>query len=230
MTIQNATANAPMQVSQGVDLSAWVRRAIALSWFTIVYNLVEGIVSMWFGIADESFALFGFGADSFIEVASAVLVLWRFRAETGLAPRSVAREKTATLGIGVLFLLLSVVTMFGAGAQLWSKSHPETTLPGMIISAVSLSFMFFLWRSKTRVADALGSTAMRSDASCSLACIKLSAILFVGSSIFLLDPFLWWADAVAALLLSILVAKEGFDIINSARKGEIASCCGGGCH
>lgn len=215
---------------QFTNSNQWVQRAVALSWFTIIYNFLEGSISMWLGLADESFALFGFGADSFIEVASATLVLWRFRAEIGAAPQSIKRERSATFGIGILFLLLALGTIGGAGFQLWSMSHPETTLPGLIVSAVSLSFMFFLWKAKLKVADSLGSTAMRSDASCSLACIKLSAILFIGSLVFLAVPSLWWADAVAALALGFLVGKEGWEIIAAARKGEIASCCGGDCH
>lgn len=205
----------------------WAQRAIALSWFTIVYNFLEGIVSMWFGIADESFALFGFGADSFIEVASAILVLWRFRRETGrTAAANVARERRATIGIGVLFALLAVATASGGALQLWNRAHPETTLPGLLISLLSLSFMFFLWKAKLKVADKLSSSAMRSDASCSLACIKLSTILFAGSLLYLLAPTLWWADACAALVLSCFIGREGFEIISSVRKGEEAACCG----
>lgn len=226
MSVENVAA----EPSITIDMQAWVRRAVALSWFTIVYNFLEGVVSMWFGVEDASFALFGFGADSFIEVASAALVLWRFRAEIGAAPKSIEREKRATLGIGVLFLFLALGTAGGAAYQLWTGSHPETTVPGLVVSTVSLSFMFFLWKAKLRVAEDLGSSAMKSDASCSLACIKLSAILFAGSLLFLLIPALWWADSLAALALAGLIGKEGWEILDGARKGQVASCCGGGCH
>jgi hypothetical protein len=47
-------------------------RAHLLAIMTIYYNLVEGIVSVWAGAADETLALFGFGVDSFIEVISAI--------------------------------------------------------------------------------------------------------------------------------------------------------------
>ena len=76
----------------------WRRRALWLSALTIAYNLVEGVVSMAFGWADDSIALFGFGADSFNEVASALLVLWKL-----LDHGNLARERNATLGIGWLF-------------------------------------------------------------------------------------------------------------------------------
>jgi hypothetical protein len=96
--------------------------AIWLSWFTIVFNLIEGVVSIRFGVSEDSISLSGFGADSFIEVALAALVLWRFRGETGQGGAlSVARERKATFGIGALFIFLSALTLVASGYQLYSK-------------------------------------------------------------------------------------------------------------
>lgn len=206
--------------------SIWVKRVLVLAWFTVAYNLVEGVVAMGFGVADESVALFGFGADSFIEVFSAVVVLWRFRGELG-ARRDKDRERKATLSIGVLFLVLALATAVGSTLQLVSGGHPNTTLPGIIISLVSLSFMLWLWRAKLAAARALGSRTVAADAACSLACIKLSCVLLAGSLVFLAFPALWWADAAAALVLAFLVAREGKEIVDAARKGDVdAGCCG----
>lgn len=44
--------------------------ALALSLITIFYNMAEGTVSVYFGLDDETLALFGFGTDSFVEVIS----------------------------------------------------------------------------------------------------------------------------------------------------------------
>ncbi|MGD0038461.1 MAG: hypothetical protein ABSC53_14335 [Bacteroidota bacterium] len=44
--------------------------AFGLSAFTILYNIAEGLISMYFGYSNDSLTLFGFGADSFIEVLS----------------------------------------------------------------------------------------------------------------------------------------------------------------
>lgn len=207
----------------------WLARAIFLSWFTIVYNLIEGFVSIAFGVADESIALAGFGIDSLIEVASAVLILWRFRSGSEVdSERSMARERKATLGIGVLFLLLSAVIVAGSALQLRTGGHPITTVPAMIISAVSLSFMFWLWSSKRRVARELDSASMAKDAACSLACIKLSVILFIGSLAFAVWPNLWWVDSVAALGLAALIAREGWQTVEAARRPDFSGgcCCG----
>ena len=48
------------------------RQASLLAYVTIGYNMVEGLVSVWFGLDDETFALFGFGLDSFVEVISGI--------------------------------------------------------------------------------------------------------------------------------------------------------------
>lgn len=204
-----------------------VGRAILLSWLTIGYNLVEGGVSVYFGVADGSIALAGFGADSFIEVFSAALVLWRFRAEEGAGKGlPVERERRATLGIGALFVLLAAGTAAGAFAQLRSGGRPDTTLPGLIISAASLSFMFYLWRAKLAVARELDSCTVLKDADCSRACITLSGVLLAGSAVFLAAPALWWADAAAALVLALFIAREGAATIRAALKPEFAGGCG----
>ncbi len=204
----------------------WIRRAMTLSWFTVAYNILEGIVSIFFGVSEGSFALLGFGADSLIEVGSASLIIWRFKDEQGLATTTVeVREKRAVLGIGILFVLLAAGTTVGAVFQLYGGSHPETTMPGVVISLLSLSFMFYLWRAKVEVASRLGSLSMKSDASCSLVCIKLSVILFAGSLLFVLAPRLWWADSTAAIVLSIFIGREGWNIIQAARRGGAGHCC-----
>lgn len=205
-----------------------VRKAIHLSWFTIGYNLLEGLVSISYGVSDESIALAGFGADSLIEVGSAFLVLWRFRGESGeVRVLPVERERRATLGIGMLFLLLAFSAASAAAIQLVQMNRPDTTLPGLIISALSLSFMFFLWRAKVKVGSELGSSAVLADAACSLACIKLSVVLFLGSLLWLAAPALWWADSVAAILIAALVAREGWETIQHAREPDFSGgCCG----
>lgn len=205
----------------------WVQRVVYLSWFTIIYNLIEGIVSISFGLTDDSIALAGFGADSLIEVATAAVVLLRFRGETDQAHHlSLAKERRATLLIGYLFLALAALTTTGGISQLLSGSHPNTTAPGLAVSALSLSFMFYLWRAKQTAARALDSATVMKDAVCSLACIKLSGILFAGSLLFFAAPSIWYADAAASLLLSGLIAMEGWETVRAARKKDFSGGCG----
>jgi divalent metal cation (Fe/Co/Zn/Cd) transporter len=206
----------------------WMTYARMLAVVTVVYNVIEGLVSMGFGASDESMALFGFGADSFIEVGSALLVLWRLKAGEGCTATRLRRERKATWGIAVLFLLLAMGITVGSIAQLVTHRHPDTTLPGVIISLVSLSGMVWLWRSKQVAAAALNSQTLKGDAACSLACIQLSAVLFAGSILFVFWPALWWVDSLAALVLCGFIAKEGIQGIQAASRPDFDGGCG--CH
>ncbi len=206
-----------------MNQAQWRRRALWLSGLTIAYNLLEGVVAMAFGWADDSVALFGFGADSFIEVASALLVVWKLRDHANLA-----RERKATQSIGWLFLVLAIGITGGAILQLNARSHPPTTLPGLVIATLSLSFMAFLWQAKRQAAQALDSATLAADAACSLACIQLSGVLFAGSLLFLLVPALWWVDAAAALGLALLIGKEGLGMVRAARSASFTGGCGCG--
>lgn len=205
-------------------VDGWKRRALRLAWFTVAYNLLEGMVSLFFGLSDGSVALWGFGLDSLVEVASALVVLWRLRGD--LQARATERERRATLAIGALFLLLALSILGGAVLQLRAGRHPDTTLPGILIALASLAFMVWLWRSKLEVARQLDSSALAGDAACSLACIQLSTVLLAGSAVFAAWPRLWWADAVAGLLLAGLIAREGAAMIRAARAPEFQGGCG----
>lgn len=193
----------------------WHRRAERLAIFTIFYNVIEGLVSVLFGIREGSVALAGFGADSFIEVGSAFVVLWRLR-----AGKDENREPRGLRIIGRLFLLLALLTALGSGLQLWRRSPPDTTIPGVVISLASLSFMFWLWRAKLEAGKSLGSATILGDAACSLACIKLSVVLLAGSLVYTIFPALWWVDSFAALVLSALIAHEGWEILSGC-----GDCC-----
>jgi divalent metal cation (Fe/Co/Zn/Cd) transporter len=208
-----------------MDLSVetWRRRALFLAWFTVGYNLVEGGVSIFFGVKDESVSLWGFGLDSLVEVTSAFVVLWRLKGAT-----SKERERRAVLAIASLFLILALSIVVGASLQLLHREHPATTLPGILVALLSLSFMGWLWRAKVRVAQALDSASLAGDAACSLACLQLSAVLLAGSALHAWHPALWWVDAVAAIGLAILIAREGAEAWRAARKPDFQGGCG--CH
>ena len=109
-----------------------------------------------------------------------------------------------------------------------ARHHPPTTVPGLVISALSLACMVFLWRAKRQAAQALDSATLEADAACSLACIQLSTVLFAGSLLFLLLPGLWWVDAAAALGLALLIGREGLGMVRAARSAAFTGGCGCG--
>lgn len=205
-------------------------RAHFLALFTIFYNLVEGGASVWMGAADETLALFGFGVDSFIEVVSAIGVwhmLRRIRANEGETRDEF--EQRALRITGAAFYLLSAGLVVTAGINLYDQHRPETTIWGIIISLLSISFMWFLIHQKTKVGTALNSPAILADAACSRACLYLSAVLMI-SSVGYEVTGIASLDAIGALLISWLTLREGREAFDMAR-GMNCSCscsCGTG--
>ncbi len=202
--------------------------AIWLALFTIFYNLAEGLVSISFGVQDEALTLFGFGIDSFIEVASGLGILamvLRIRANPD-TPRS-QFEKTALRITGTSFYLLAVGLTATAIINLVTGHKPETTLPGVIISLVSISFMWLLVSAKRRVGHALHSAPILADANCSLVCIYMSLVLLAASFVYQLTGF-GFIDSLGAIGLIYFSVKEGREAFEKAAGAEACSC-GEGC-
>jgi divalent metal cation (Fe/Co/Zn/Cd) transporter len=199
------------------------RYANLLALFTILYNLLEGLVSVGMGINDETLALFGFGVDSFIEVISAVGVwhmLRRIRANGGESRDEF--EQRALRITGSAFYLLTVGLVVTAGLNLYQQHRPETTLWGIVIALVSISFMWALIHYKVKVGTALNSPAILADAACSRACLHLSLVLLASSLGYRLTG-IGSLDAIGALLIAWLSFKEGREAFEKA-KGLSCSC------
>lgn len=200
------------------------RYANGLALFTILYNLLEGLASVWMGISDETLALFGFGVDSFIEVISAIGVwhmLRRIRANGGETRDEF--EQRALRITGSAFYLLTVGLVVTAGLNLYQQHRPETTLWGIVIALVSISFMWALIHYKVKVGTALNSPAILADAACSRACLHLSLVLLAASLGYRLTG-IGSLDAIGALLIAWLSFKEGREAFDKA-KGLSCSCC-----
>jgi len=202
------------------------RRASFLALFTIIYNLIEGAVSVWFGASDETLALFGFGVDSFIEVISAVGVwhmLSRIRTNNGETRDEF--EQRALRITGVAFYLLSAGLALTAAINIYQQHKPAATLSGVIISSISISFMWFLIHHKTKVGTALNSPAILADAACSRACVYLSLVLLAASLGYELTGVAS-LDALGALLIAWLTWREGRESFQKAAGMGCSCSCG----
>lgn len=194
-----------------------------LSVITILYNFVEGIVSMRLGAADETLVLFGFGVDSFIEVFSAVGVwhmIRRINANGGETRDDF--ERLALRITGVSFYLLTVGLALTAVVNFLQHHKPETTFWGIVISLVSISCMWLLIHYKTKVGKALDSAGILADAACSRACLYLSVVLLLASLGYEMTGIAS-LDAIGALLVAWLAWKEGREAFGKA-KGLNYSC------
>jgi divalent metal cation (Fe/Co/Zn/Cd) transporter len=205
-----------------LDRTETVRLGRRLEYFTIAWNTLEGLVAVIVGAVAGSISLVGFGIDSFIEVTSGSVLLWRMSVDSDVHRRE-TNEKQALRIVGACFLLLAAYIAYDSILDLWSKRAPEHSISGIVLACVSLVVMPLLSRAKRRVGRAMGSAAMHADAKQTEFCTYLSAILLVG---LLLNAFFgwWWADPLAALIMVPIIAKEGFD---GVRGRACADCCTG---
>jgi divalent metal cation (Fe/Co/Zn/Cd) transporter len=193
------------------------RRGKQLEYFTIGWNSLEGLVAVVAGVLAGSISLVGFGVDSFIEVTSGSVLLWKMSVDADVQKRE-RREKLSLMIVGVCFLALAAYVGYESISDLVTRKAPEHSIPGIVLACVSLIVMPLLSRAKKKVGSELGSAAMRADAKQTDFCVYLSAILLLG---LVLNATLgwWWADPTAALIMVPLIAKEGVE----AMKGD--TCC-----
>jgi len=187
--------------------AAVLARGRRLEHLTIAWNALEAAISLLAGVVAGSVALISFGLDSVIEVASALILLWRL--QPGMQQeRRESVERRAHRLVGTCLLLLAAYVAIESARALWLHNVPERTLLGIAIACAAVIIMPLLGRAKRKVAAELGSGALHSDSRQADFCAYLSAILLVG----LLFNWLlgwWWADPAAALVMVPIIAREG---------------------
>ena len=193
-----------------------VRRAKFLARVGLAWHGVEAAVAIGAGVVAGSIALIGFGADSLIELLAGFVLLWRF----GGVPGSDAREHPAHRLIAATFWIVAVYVAAEAIRSLLGGHHPDVSYVGIGLSAVTLVTMPPLAAAKSRVAERLHSSAVRSEGRQTALCAYLSAALLGGLGANALFGW-WWADPAAALVIAAVAVNEG----RLAWRGEGADCC-----
>ena len=190
------------------------RRAQLLAAASVAYNLVEAVVAVTAGLVAGSVALVGFGLDSVVEVSSGLIILWQFRHRL---PES--RERQALRLMALSFLALAAYVAVESVRALVQGHDPDPSPVGIGLALVSLAVMPVLSAAQRRTGRALGSNAVVADATQTLLCTYLSAVLLAG---LLLNATLgWsWADPLAGLVIAAVALREGL----GAWRGE--DCCG----
>lgn len=197
--------------------------ALLLAVFTILYNVIEGLVSIWFGVKDETITLLGFGVDSFIEVMSGIgiaIMILRIKHNPD-SPKSMF-EITALKITGTAFYLLSAGLLAGIVLNLINHHKPETTLWGIIIALVSIAVMVWLMNAKKSVGKKLNSEPIIADANCTKVCVYMSLVLLASSLVYELTGFAY-ADVIGAAGLIYFSISEGREAFEKA-KGKGCAC------
>ncbi len=198
--------------------------AFALAIFTIIYNIIEGVIATYFGFTDESLTLFGFGVDSFIEFISGLGIAHMVvRIQKHPESKRDAFEKTALRITGTAFYILVAGLLITSVYNIINKINPETTFWGVIISSISILVMWILLRAKVKVGKALNSEAMLADASCTRVCIYMSLILLASSAVyeFFKIPY---TDAIGSLGLAYFSFVEGKECFEKAKSDKHCHC------
>ncbi len=184
--------------------------ALALSYFTVGYNVLEGVVSVIFALLSGSSALLGFGIDSFVESLSGSVMIWRFSPTSRLSSADhEQRERVAIRLVGVSLAILGGYVMYESATKLYFRESPDRSPAGLIIAIVSLVAMPVLYVLKRRTASEIASRSLAADAKQTLSCIMLSIALLIGSGLHY-GLGLWQADPVAGLVIAAYLLREGY--------------------
>jgi divalent metal cation (Fe/Co/Zn/Cd) transporter len=189
------------------DHSELTARGRRLEYLTIAWNGFEAAVALVSGLLAGSIALVGFGLDSVIETASAVILLWSLRTQPDRAIRA-RRERMAHRLVGATFVLLGSYVALDSVYALWTRAQPQRSVAGILITVAAVVVMPLLARAKRRVAQQLGNRALAADSRQADFCAYLSAIVLLGLGVHSLFGW-WWADPLAALAMVPIIAREG---------------------
>ena len=198
-----------------------INLALYLTVFTIIYNLFEGLICIYFGYSDETLALFGFGLDSFVEVLSAfgilnMILLLKYKNKIDFS------EKLALQITGFSFYVLTFGLLITSFINIYNSHKPITTKWGIVISLLSLTIMWILVKYKYYVGKRLMSDAIIADARCNIVCIQLSVVLLISSILYNYFEFGFF-DSSGALIIAYFSFKEGRESFLKSKKQS--NCC-----
>lgn len=199
-----ATGRAEEEARRGLVRAAFRLEAATLAWMTL-----EAVIGIGAGAAAGSLSLTAFGLDSVIELASALVLIWRLDAELrrgGEFPEST--EHAARRIAGALLFALAFYVVVSAGWALWQGQGQQFSWPGLLVALLAMPVMYFLARRKRALADKIGSGALRADAAESTACLWLSFVVVLGLSAQALFG-VWWIDSATALAIVWFLVREG---------------------
>ncbi|MBI9033760.1 MAG: cation transporter [Bacteroidales bacterium] len=213
-----------------MERSRLLNIALILSFVTVGYNIIEGLVSVYFGLTDDTLALLGFGVDSFVEVISGVGIAHMvLRMKYSEITNRDKFEKLALKITGFSFYLLTIGLLAGVVLSLVYSLKPETTMVGIIVSSISILTMYFLMKYKLKVGKELNSDAIIADANCTKTCFYLSFVLLASALLYELFQVQYF-DLIGSLGIAWFAFQEGKEAFEKVRSNSLSCCCDEDCH
>lgn len=191
-------------------MSGDLRSAKLLQRLTIAWNLIEVIVTVGLGVAAGSLALVAFGLDSLVEVFASMVVLWHLAGTDG----SGTRDSTARRLVALAFVLLAVYLMIAGVRALVVASEPDSSPFGIAYLGVTALVMFTLASMKKRIGLRLDNQPFLAEARLTMLDGALASAIVSALALNTLFGW-WWADAVAALVISLVALREAVELAGS---------------
>lgn len=186
-----------------------LRRALWLSGLSIGWSGVAGLLATYASVVTGSLSLLGFGVDAVIDSAASVILIWRFLVEARDPVRAIRVERVAERVVGLALIALALYLAIGALRALSTGAHPVGTLTTIVLLVASAVALPPLALAKYRTAARLGSAALRAD-SILTAVAALLAVISMASLAAAQALGIWWADALAAIIVASIVLREGW--------------------
>jgi divalent metal cation (Fe/Co/Zn/Cd) transporter len=193
-----------------------LRRALLLSGLSIAWNGVMGSAAVYTAFVSGSLSLLGFGADAVIDAVASVALIWRFAVESREPERAARVERTAERVVGLALIALAVYLVGGSLRSLSQGAHPDPSSASIALLIASLAVLPPLAFAKYRVAIHLASGALRADSVLTAVAALLAAISLLSLAAAGLFG-LWWADAIAAVVVGTVLAREGWSSFRVAQ-------------
>lgn len=189
-----------------------IKKGLLLEYFTVGYNILEAIASIIFGYIAGSIALVGFGLDSIVESLSGFVLIWRLGQHKIISKEEEEKiEKKAVRFVAITFFILGIYVLIESIKKIYFHEMPDVSVPGIIISIISLIVMPILAYNKYKVGKSIGSRALIADSKETLVCVFLSFALFIGLGANYLFGF-WLADPITGLIIVAFLFKEGYEL------------------
>ncbi len=190
------------------------KKALIYEYFTIGYNMIEAVASIFFGTLAGSIALVGFGLDSIVESLSGFVLVWRLKKHDNLSEEEEEKiEKKAVRFVGITFFILGIYVLYESISKIVMQEVPDPSLPGIIIAIISMIIMPVLAYKKYSLGKKMGLASLVADSKETMVCSVLSLALFLGLAGNYFWGF-WLADPIAGIVIVVFLFKEGLELLN----------------
>jgi divalent metal cation (Fe/Co/Zn/Cd) transporter len=199
---------------QGAVRAGLLRRALRLSWGSIVFGLLAGTVSVGSGLAEHSLGVLAAGLSVLADVSGSIVLVWRFRTERSDPARAQHVERLSARAVAAALALIAVALTFESVNALIAGSHPGSSVLTVTVAAVSIVVLAPLAWAKRHTATRLASHALRGDSTLSAIGALTALLALVGLALYHALGW-WWADRVVALVIAAVAVVEARTLLSA---------------